>query len=168
MKVVRVFAAGILVLSAICLLVSVALNLANIVGRYVFLSPIASAEEIMLFLFVGTVFLGNSVVGWQGRQIRMDVLLLALSPAWRRRFDLLADVAVIVMSIVLIVVGWPVIQMLAEFDERSQAADIPLVIPQALVPIGLGLNAILVAARLIENYRNGGERSESSSPTEIF
>jgi TRAP-type C4-dicarboxylate transport system permease small subunit len=73
MKPIRALAAVVLALAAISLLVAVALNLANIVGRYVFFSPIASAEEVMLFLFVGTVFLGNSYVGWKGRQIRMDV-----------------------------------------------------------------------------------------------
>jgi TRAP-type C4-dicarboxylate transport system permease small subunit len=156
MKAIRALAAVVLALAAISLLVAVGLNLANIVGRYVFFSPIASAEEIMLFLFVGTVFLGNSYVGWKGRQIRMDVLLLALPAAWRRWFDVLADVTVIVVSIVIIVVGWPAIQMLAEFDERSQVADIPLVLPQAMIPIGLALNALFVAARLVDNFRTGG------------
>jgi TRAP-type C4-dicarboxylate transport system permease small subunit len=151
MAALRGVAAVILALSAISLLVAVALNFANIVGRYIFFSPIASAEEIMLFLFVATVFLGHSVVGFRGQQIRMDVLLYALPPAWRLWFDVVADLAVIAVSVILIVVGWPVIQMLAEFDQRSQAADIPLVVPQALIPIGLGLNAILVGARLIHD-----------------
>jgi TRAP-type C4-dicarboxylate transport system permease small subunit len=156
MKAVRALAAVVLALAAISLLVAVALNLANIVGRYVLFSPIASAEEVMLFLFVGTVFLGNSYVGWKGRQIRMDVFLHALPAAVRRWLDVLADVAVIVVSIVIIVVGWPAIQMLAEFDQRSQVAEIPLVLPQALVPIGLALNALFVAVRLVENFRTGG------------
>lgn len=154
MKAIRGLAAVALVLSAISLLVAVALNFANIIGRYVFFAPIASAEEIMLFLFVGTVFLGNSFVGWKGRQIRMDVILHLMPARWRRGFDLLADAAVIVVSIVIIVVGWPAIEMLAEFDERSQAADIPLVLPQALIPIGLALNALFVGARLIESFRS--------------
>jgi TRAP-type C4-dicarboxylate transport system permease small subunit len=162
MKALRAFAGGILVLSAISLLIAVGLNLANIVGRYVFLSPIASAEEIMLFLFVGTVFLGNSVVGFEGKQIRMDVFLHALPAPLRRAFDVLADLAVIAVSITIIVVGWPAIEMLAEFDERSQAANIPLVIPQALVPIGLALNAILVAARLLEEFR-GADRDDATT-----
>ena len=153
MKPISVLAAAALVLSAISLLVAVALNFANIVGRYVFFSPIASAEEVMLFLFVGTVFLGNSVVGWEGKQIRMDVFLHALPPTLAARLDVFADLAVIAVSMILIVVGWPAIQMLAEFDQRSQAADIPLVLPQALVPIGLGLNALFVAARLVEHIR---------------
>jgi C4-dicarboxylate transporter DctQ subunit len=165
MKAIRAIASIILALSAISLLIAVALNLANIIGRYVFLSPIASAEEVMLFLFVGTVFLGNSVVGWKGRQIRMDVILHSLPPSWRRFFDLVADLAVIAVSITIIVVGWPAIQMLAEFDQRSQAADIPLVLPQALIPIGLGLNALFVGARLVDSFRTG---DGSEPPPEAF
>ena len=72
----------------------------------------------------------------------------------------------IVVSLILIVIGWPAIQMLAEFDQRSQAADIPLVIPQALVPIGLGLNALLVAARLLETLRT--RQPPGAPPVEAF
>jgi len=153
MKAMRAFAGGILVLSAISLLIAVALNLANIVGRYVFFSPIASAEEVMLFLLVGTVFLGNAVVGFEGKQLRMDVILHALPPAVRRGFDVAADLTMIAVCVILIVLAWPAVSMLAEFDQRSQSAEIPLVIPQALVPIGLGLNAFLVAVRLVISLR---------------
>jgi len=158
MKAIRTLAALVLVLAATALLMAVGLNFANIIGRYVLHTPIASAEEVMLFLFVASVFLGNSVVGWQGRQIRMP-------PRWRRSFDLLADLAVIAVSLTIIVIGWPAIEMLAEFDERSQAADIPMVIPQALIPIGLALNALLGAARLVAEFR--GRRRERP-PTEAF
>jgi C4-dicarboxylate transporter, DctQ subunit len=140
-------------LTAVLMLIAVALNAANIVGRYVFLSPIASAEEVMLFLLVGTVFLGNAIVGFEGKQLRMDVILQALPTALHRAFDIAADLTMIAVCVILIVLGWPAVEMLAEFDQRSEAAEIPLVIPQALVPIGLGLNALLVAVRLIASLR---------------
>ena len=140
-------------LTAVLMLIAVALNAANIVGRYVFFRPIASAEEIMLFLLVGTVFLGNAMVGFEGKQLRMDVILHALPPALHRAFDIAADLTMIAVCVILIVLGWPAVQMLADFDQRSQAAEIPMVIPQALVPIGLGLNALLVGVRLIVSFR---------------
>ena len=140
-------------LTAVLMLIAVALNTANIVGRYVFFRPIASAEEIMLFLLVGTVFLGNAMVGFEGKQLRMDVILHALPPEMRRALDIAADLTMIAVCAILIVLGWPAIQMLAEFDQRSQAAEIPMAIPQALVPIGLGLNAFLVGVRLIASFR---------------
>ena len=153
MILIRGLVAGIQGLTAVLMLVAVALNAANIVGRYVFFSPIASAEEIMLFLLVGTVFLGNAVVGFEGKQLRMDVILHALPPAVRRGFDVAADLTMIAVCVILIVLAWPAVSMLAEFDQRSQSAEIPLVIPQALVPIGLGLNAFLVAVRLVISFR---------------
>jgi len=140
-------------LTAVLMLIAVALNTANIVGRYVFFRPIASAEEIMLFLLVGTVFLGNAMVGFEGKQLRMDVILHALPPEMRRALDIAADLTMIAVCAILIVLGWPAVQMLVEFDQRSQAAEIPMAIPQALVPIGLGLNAFLVGVRLIASFR---------------
>ena len=107
----------------------------------------------MLFLLVGTVFFGNSVVAWEGKQLRMDIVLHALPAALRHWLEVGADVATIAVSVILIVLGWPAIQMLAEFDQRSEAAEIPLVIPQSLIPIGLGLTAILVGVRLVERLR---------------
>jgi TRAP-type C4-dicarboxylate transport system permease small subunit len=157
---------GLRFLTASLLLIAVALNFANIIGRYVLNAPIASAEEVMLFLLVAVVFLGNSVVGWEGRQIRMDVVLHTLPPALRHWLEVIADLAMIAVSVILIVFAWPVINMLAEFDQRSQAAEVPLYIPQALIPIGLGLTAILTAARLIlglRGRRNGGHSSSSAS-----
>jgi C4-dicarboxylate transporter DctQ subunit len=144
--------------TAVLLLGAVILNFANIVGRYVFFRPIASAEEVMLFLLVGIVLLGNSVVGWEGKQIRMDVVLAMLPAGLRRWLEVLADLTAIAVSVALIVLGWPVIDMLAEFDQRSQAADIPLAVPQALIPLGLALAAVLIAARLLTR----SSRSSSS------
>jgi TRAP-type C4-dicarboxylate transport system permease small subunit len=140
-------------LTAVLMLVAVAVNAANVAGRYVFFHPIASAEEIMLFLLVGTVFLGNAIVGFEGKQLRMDIILQVLPGGVRRALDIAADLTMIAVCVTLIVLGWPAVEMLAEFDQRSEAAEIPLVIPQALVPIGLGLNALLVAARLIASFR---------------
>ncbi len=149
MTLVRGLVAAVRILTAVLLLISVLLNFSNVIGRYVFDAPISSAEEVMLFLLVAIVFLGNSVVAWEGKQIRMDVFLTALPDSLRRALDVAADLAAIVVGVILIVLGWPVVEMLAEFDQRSQVADIPLAIPQALVPIGLGVTALLVAARLL-------------------
>ena len=46
---------------------------------------------------------------FQGKQIRMDVLLHLMPPAMRRAFDVFADLLGIVVSVFLIVIGWPVI-----------------------------------------------------------
>jgi TRAP-type C4-dicarboxylate transport system permease small subunit len=135
--------------SGICLLASVAINFVNIIGRYFFSVSIPWAEEIMLFLMVGCVFTGCCAVAWEGRQIRMDVVVTMLPDKVRDFLALLSELAMIATAAAVTVFAWPVISQLAAFDERSQAADFPLVIPQAMIPIGYSLMAILVAVRLL-------------------
>ena len=135
--------------SGICLLASVAINFVNIIGRYFFSVSIPWAEEIMLFLMVGCVFTGCCAVAWEGRQIRMDVVVSMLPDKVRDFLALLAELAMIATAAAVAVFAWPVISQLAAFDERSQAANFPLVIPQAMIPIGYSLMAILVAVRLL-------------------
>jgi TRAP-type C4-dicarboxylate transport system permease small subunit len=137
------------VVAAILLICSVALNFANIIGRYFFAVSISWAEEIMLFLMVGCVFLGSSLVSWSNRQIRMDVIVGMLPLPVRKVLALISDLIFMATCFALAIFAWPVIEQLAAFDERSQAANFPLVIPQAMIPIGLTLMACLVGVRLI-------------------
>jgi TRAP-type C4-dicarboxylate transport system permease small subunit len=146
---VRGLVALISVLAGVLLVASVMLNFANVIGRYFFNASIPWAEEAMLFLMVGCVFLGNGVVAWSGRQIRMDVFVRMLPAQVREALDLFSELVFLVTAVAIVIFAWPVIRDLAEFDQRSQAADFPLVIPQAMVPIGLSIMAFLVAVRLL-------------------
>ena len=153
---VRALLALLRVLSGILLAASVTLNFANVIGRYFFSASIPWAEEAMLFLMVGCVFLGNGIVAWSGRQIRMDVVVSRMPPKVRAALDLLSELVYIATAIAIVVFAWPVIRDLAAFDQRSQAADFPLAIPQAMVPIGLSIAALLVAIRLLVARRAAG------------
>ena len=82
-------------IAGICLLGSVAINFANIIGRYFFSVSIPWAEEIMLFLMVGCVFTGCCAVAWEGRQIRMDVVLGMLPAKARSLLELLSELVLI-------------------------------------------------------------------------
>ena len=150
--------------AAIFLITSVAINFANIIGRYFFSISIPWAEEIMLFLMVGCVFTGCCAVAWEGRQIRMDVVVNMLPPKLRELVNVFSELVLIATAIAVTVFAWPVISDLAAFDERSQAANFPLVIPQAMVPIGYTLMGLLVAIRLIVRWRrDAGDAGSAGS-----
>ena len=148
--------------AGIFLISSVAINFANIIGRYFFSVSIPWAEEIMLFLMVGCVFMGCCAVAWEGRQIRMDVIIAMMPAKVHNFFHLLSDLVLIAAAAAVTAFAWPVITQLAAFDERSQAADFPLVIPQAMVPIGYTLMALLVAVRLLTRRGPGAGRADAS------
>jgi TRAP-type C4-dicarboxylate transport system permease small subunit len=103
----------------------------------------------MLFLMIGCVFFGASPVAWAGRHIRMDVVVSLLPQRARKAFDVFSDVVTIATCLALAIFAWPVMTMLSELDQRSQSANIPLVIPQAALPLGLLLMALLIAVRLL-------------------
>ncbi len=140
-------------LAAIFLALSVVVNFANIIGRYFFSVSITWAEEVMLFLMVGCVFTGCCAVAWEGRQIRMDVVVGMMPAPLRRLFALLSELLLVATAALVTIFAWPVIEQLAEFDERSAAANFPLVIPQAMIPLGYSLMAIVVAVRLLTRRR---------------
>src|SRR5262252_1213873 len=139
--------------AALFLITSVAINFVNIVGRYFFSVSIEWAEEIMLFLMVGCVFTGCCAVAWEGRQIRMDVVVGMLPAKARELLALFSELALIATAVIVTVFAWPVISQLAAFDQRSQAANFPLVVPQAMIPLGFTLMALLVSVRLLTRGR---------------
>src|SRR5215468_2767450 len=95
--------------AALFLITSVAINFANIVGRYFFSVSIPWAEEIMLFLMVGCVFTGCCAVAWEGRQIRMDVVVGLLPAKARDLLALLSELALIATAAAVTVFAWPVV-----------------------------------------------------------
>jgi TRAP-type C4-dicarboxylate transport system permease small subunit len=151
---VRALTALLRVLAAALLIGSVGLNFANVLGRYFFNASIYWAEELMLFMMVACVFLGNGVVAWSGRQLRMDVIVKMMPAPVEKALALLSELVLIAVAVIIVVFAWPVIRDLWIFDQRSQSADIPMVIPQAMVPIGLSIMAILVAIRLLIGAKN--------------
>jgi TRAP-type C4-dicarboxylate transport system permease small subunit len=154
---VRRFVLLLRIVAGLLLILSVSVNFANVVGRYFFSASIYWAEEVMLFLMVGCVFLGNGVVAWSGRQIRMDVIVGMMPAKARAALNLFSELLFIAAAVMIVVFSLPVIKALWEFDQRSQSAEVPLVIPQALVPIGLSIMVLLVVMRLL----TGGDHESS-------
>ena len=157
LQAVRGLVSALRVVAGVLLILSVALNFANVVGRYCFGVSIYWAEEVMLFLMVGCVFLANGVVAWSGRQIRMDVIVGMMPAKLRDALYLFSELLFIAVAVSIVAFALPVMRDLWAFDQRSQSAEVPLVYPQAMVPIGLSLMVLLVLARLL----TGGDSAPS-------
>jgi len=154
---VRALVSVLRILAGVLLVASIALNFANVVGRYFFNASIFWAEEVMLYLMVACVFLGNGVVAWSGRQLRMDVIVAMMPAQVQKVLALGAELTFVVVAVAIVVFAWPVIRDLWLFDQRSQSAELPMVIPQIMIPIGLSIMAFLVVVRLL----TGGHRIPS-------
>lgn len=135
------------VVSAVMLAAIVVINIANVVGRYVLSSPFSWGEEVMLFLMIIAIFLSAPAVTWDGTNIRMDILARALPVRVRRAIEALADLVSLAVAALLVYASVPIIGQLIEFDQRSQAAEIPMALPQGVIPLGFALSVIALIAR---------------------
>ena len=140
----------------VLLTASVILNFCNIIGRYIFHAPIVGASEIMLFFMIAIVFLGCGAVAWEGRHIKMDILLDRFPKRLQYALRIVIEIVALIVSLVVIDLAIPVIQHLAMFDERSQAANVPLAIPQAFVAIGFALVILGTIGRLLDPLQRLG------------
>jgi TRAP-type C4-dicarboxylate transport system permease small subunit len=148
------------VASSVMLVSSVAVNFANIIGRYFLAVSIPWAEEVMLFMMIACVFLHCGLVGWSGRQIRMDALVSLLPARARAIMEFAGEIVVAITAVLVAILAWPVVSMLAELDQRSEGANIPLVLPQAAMPIGFLIMAFLIGVRLIAHGGSFPDRSD--------
>jgi TRAP-type C4-dicarboxylate transport system permease small subunit len=130
------------------MLAAVLLNLANVIARYVFSSPIAAAEEILQFMDVWVVMLGAAVIVREHRHLNMDLLHQAMPPAWRRRVDRVVTVVEVALALYVIAQAGRIIALLHGNGIRSVTAGIPLALMYLSMPLGFGCGVIFLLARL--------------------
>lgn len=129
------------------ILVSIAINFANVIGRYVFLSPIIWAEEVMVFMMVWCVFIGAVLVSWDDRHLRMDLLSLHLKGRWRTALNGVVAVTSLAMFAFIAVQSFKATSLFAQLGERSNTAGVPMMIPHSALLIGFSLMFVAVAVR---------------------
>lgn len=144
------------------ILFSIVLNFANVIGRYVFFSPIIWAEEVMIFIMVWCVFIGAILVSWDGRHLKMDLLSSKLKPPWKQMVNTFSLAVFLVVCGVVATQSYKVVTLFARFGQESTVAGIPMVIPHSALLIGFGLMTLGVAVRYRAHIsgRLGGDVDE--------
>ncbi len=146
-------AAGLLLLSAL------AINIANVVGRYGFGHSIYWADEAMVFLVVWSVCLAGIAIAWRGAHLNMDLLLEAL-PKWPK--VALTGLISLVTVAMFTTMAWIAATVVAKFmgtGQRSVAMGLPMVVPHLALLLGFGLAAVAILARHIVEGRIVHERT---------
>jgi C4-dicarboxylate transporter DctQ subunit len=135
-------------LAAIALMGIVLICGTNVVGRYFFGAAISWGEEAMVFLMVFVVFASSAAATWHGLHMKLDVLLRRL-PVVSRRLVVIATS--VFSSGLLLSLAWSsfdVVSTLYRFNQRTDALELPMWIPQSFVFGGLVIIAIMILLRL--------------------
>lgn len=135
------------VLLALAFIAAVALNFANVVGRYVLGWTILGADEVQIFIMVGMTFLGAVVVTWREQHLRMDVLV-RLCPEPVQALLRWVDLALMaVLCGFVFFESTTYAYQMFRLGRLSDTADVPMWIPHGAVALGFGLIALIAVWR---------------------
>jgi TRAP-type C4-dicarboxylate transport system permease small subunit len=150
----EILVAGVRVIVGAAIFVSIAINFANIAGRYLFSEPVIWAEEILSYLMVWSVFLGAVLVTWEGRHIKMDLISARMRPPASRILNAITVAVFAAVCAFMVFQSWTVVSMAREIDQRSVAAEIPMALAHAGVLLGFVGMLLAVLLRLPHYVRN--------------
>jgi TRAP-type transport system small permease protein len=134
-------ATGGAILGCVALLIMMVLITIDVLGRYIFNSPILGIDHISAYLLVVLVFTGLSYAFKTDAHIRVDVFTSRLSKTVDRRLE----IGVYVIGIIgAAVIFWHSLRMVLTSLRLGTrlfpgAFEIPACIPQLFVPLGFGL-----------------------------
>jgi TRAP-type C4-dicarboxylate transport system permease small subunit len=131
----------------VVMLAGVALNLANVIGRYAVGKPIFWAEEVLVGMVIWGVFFGAAVVSWRGDHLNMDLFYARMGRS--SRFVINCFISSVMVGICLFVAwqSWTILQMFHQTEAVSAGAQIPKVIPHSALMVGFLLSALAVIVR---------------------
>ena len=89
------------IISGVSLLLIILMKVAGVVMRKCFGNPIAWLEEMQIFFFVWTIFLGGSIAFRKGGQVSIDLIAARLNPKARKVLDVFCYVVAMLVLIYL-------------------------------------------------------------------
>lgn len=142
------------VLVGILFLVGAAINIVNVIARYVFSNPVFWAEEILIFIVIWGVFLVAGSITYRGAHLNMDLLYASLSPLWKRAVNIAILLTLIACTSFTAVQSWKIVNLHYRTHGVTAATDIPLVIPHSAVLFGFIFMTLAALVR-IRSYVTG-------------
>jgi len=137
-------------LSAALIVAILALTIASVVCRYIIGRALLGSDEATGFLIVAAIMLGTAEALRRGDHIGIDIVL-DVAPGWLRFWlGILAHVAVLAFSGVMLASAWRAVTFSMRFEAYSTGAlEMPLWIPQSSMLIGAVLLGLVALTRLI-------------------
>lgn len=138
--------------AALMILVILGVTAVNVAGRYLLSAPLRGAEEATGFLVVALVMFGAAEAYRRNDHIRIDLLTDGRGPRTQWWLDLLAHVAVLAFSVVLLRTGLHTVEFSRRFGAYSTGyLEIEMWIPQTALVVGGALLALMAVLRLADH-----------------
>ena len=129
------------------ILFGIAINFANVLGRYLFLAPIVWAEEIMIYSMVWMVFIGAVLVSWDGHHLKMDFFSIMMPSPFKEIMNFTGVLCFLLVAIFVLPQTFTVTELMLRLDQRSVVAEIPMVVPHFAILLGFIMMFVVIVWR---------------------
>lgn len=121
----------------LCILVT-AINISQIMGRYLFFYSIPWSEQVSVILFMFIIFLGQSLATMKDNEIRIDLILFPNTRAGTALL-VLADIICLVVLVFLFFSAIGLVQNALRFPQVVSSINLPYYFVFAVIPFGFFL-----------------------------
>ena len=136
------------------LLAAIAINMANVIGRYVFATPVFWAEEVLIVMIIWSVYLAAGSISYLGTHLTMDLFAAQTTPAYRAFLGLLTVILTVTCSAFVVTQTVRILALYIRTGEASMAARLPLVYAHSAVLVGFTLMGVVALIRVRAHMRN--------------
>ena len=120
----------------------------EIVARWVFGAPTIWTQEIAGYLLVACAFFGFAPTMHAGEHIRIDLLSKRFRKGTRSAVELLACICIVTYAGVVAWGGYEMVAQSFKYGRKSMTLlEVPVWIPQLVVPIGVAMLLIVALVR---------------------
>ena len=130
------------------LLAAIVINLANVVGRYVFATPVFWAEEVLSFVIIWAVYIAAGSIAYLGTHLTMDLVAARLGPTYQALLGLLTVALTVICSAFVVTQSLRILALYLRTGETSMAARVPLVYAHSAVVVGFALMGLVAVIRV--------------------
>lgn len=155
---INLFAKGIHIINRyirnLCLMVlffMMLLGTADVIGRYLFNRPILGTFEIFEILLPAIVLLGLGYTQENRAHVRMEILISRLSIRTQTILNLITNGCALLISTLILWRGWVLTISYWHMGRRIPTIEIPMFLPQLLVPLGAFLLSLVLVVQILEN-----------------
>lgn len=123
----------------------------QVVMRYVFSMSFLWGEELSLFAFIWSVFLGAAVGVRRRIHLGFDFLPDMLSGRWAEAQRIVIDLSILIVALLLLVEGWTFSQL--SIQRLSPALGISLFVPTLVIPVSGAFMIVIALRDLARDFR---------------
>jgi len=148
------------VLKGICAFLAAALTIViflQVIYRFILRAPLVWSEEMALFLFQWSVFMGAALAVRQRGHFGLDILVRRFPPALVEKLDKFSQVIIFVLALGLVFWGSQLSQM--TMLQAYPTLQFPVGYGYLGIPVSAGFMAVFAVLQEIEDWKKKKERT---------